>query len=196
MPASHRATAFISCSLRTEDEPFVRLVEQILIHHKIKPIGTVGRHSARPQNPLVHMRSNINKADMVVVAATTRYMQQDVGTGITLQAPSEMVQIEAAMAYAKNKPIVVLAHEGTNLGGMFHNITQPIYLSGGRRDLLKKQKLISSLLQSAIPIINRRRLAEGKTAVRNIAVNGLAIGGAIGLLNWIFNRLEEDDKQT
>ena len=60
------ATAFVSCSLRTEDKPFIDWIEEILIAHKIQPIGTVGRCTAAPENPAISMRNNINQADMVV----------------------------------------------------------------------------------------------------------------------------------
>jgi hypothetical protein len=67
------ATAFLSCSLRQEDRPFIKYIEKILIAHKIKPIGTVGLFSAAPINTAEHMKKNIPLADFVVIVATSRY---------------------------------------------------------------------------------------------------------------------------
>ena len=64
------AKAFLSCSLRTEDRPFINFIEQILQQHGISPIGTVGRYSASPINTAAHMRDNIPNCDFVVIVAT------------------------------------------------------------------------------------------------------------------------------
>jgi hypothetical protein len=50
------ATAFLSCSLRTEDKQFVEYIERILVAHRIKPFGTVGLFSASPTNTAAHMK--------------------------------------------------------------------------------------------------------------------------------------------
>jgi hypothetical protein len=61
---NHLAKAFVSCSLRAEDEPFIELVENILRNHNILPFGTVGKYSAAPENPAESMRKNIPEADL------------------------------------------------------------------------------------------------------------------------------------
>ena len=41
----YAARAFVSCSLREMDKPFVDYIENILLYYNIEPFGTVGRYS-------------------------------------------------------------------------------------------------------------------------------------------------------
>ena len=143
------ATAFISCSLRTEDKPFIDFVEKILIKHKIKSIGTVGKYSASPINTTVLMKSNIPLADIIVLVATPRYIQKDVHTGQISYGLSEMLHVEAGMAYMAGKPVIAFVKEGTHVGNFLPNITQYITLNGSHDELVNKWSIINSLLNSS-----------------------------------------------
>ena len=147
---SYLATAFVSCSLRHEDKPFINLIERILIQHRIKPIGTVGLYDVSPLNPAEHMRQNIPLADFVVIVATTRYIQQDLHTGNITYGFSEMVHVETGMAFMAGKPVVVFAQEGTYIGGFLPNITEYIVINGEQKDLIKKWESINTLLNLSL----------------------------------------------
>ncbi|MGH9977076.1 MAG: hypothetical protein ACRD8Z_14750 [Nitrososphaeraceae archaeon] len=52
--------AFISTSLRKEDNLFVKLVEKITRENGFEPMGTVGLHSAAPIPVWEHIMENIS----------------------------------------------------------------------------------------------------------------------------------------
>ncbi|GAB5566109.1 MAG: hypothetical protein Wins2KO_31720 [Winogradskyella sp.] len=187
-------TAFVSCSLRDEDKSFIQLVEDILIHHKLKPTGTIGRHSAAPLNIAEHMKENIPKADLVVIVATPRYMQKDLKTGKKSYGLSEMVHVEAGMAYMANKPVVVFVQEGTNVGNFLPNMTQYIILNGKQDDLDNKWRLINSLLNNAYKIASGKKSSDDTTlSLGGLIRGGLAVFGGLVLLDSILPNDEEND---
>jgi hypothetical protein len=148
--------AFISCSLRNEDKPFIDIVEEILRKHGIEPFGTVGKYTAAPENPAESMKRNIPLADLVVIIATPRYSQRDLKTGNVTSGLSEMVHVETGMAFAMEKPVVLFVKEGTNVGTFLPNITQYIILNGQENDLIDKYALIYSLLNNAYSLIKKK----------------------------------------
>lgn len=190
--------AFISCSLREEDRPFIQMVERILNHYKFEPFGTVGLFSAAPMNPAEHMKENIPKADIVVIVATPRYIQKDLKTGQTSYGLSEMVHVETGMAIMANKPVIVFVQEGTSIGNFLPNVTQYITLNGSQHDLNAKQNLITSLLGNAISIVQNMKSSTFSKQAKNFGVKALAVFGGIALLHAIFssdknNEQEEED---
>ena len=56
------ANSFLSCSLRKEDEQFVKFVSAILKQHDIRPFGTVGKFEASPENPVDLIREKYTKS--------------------------------------------------------------------------------------------------------------------------------------
>ncbi|MBX9781006.1 MAG: toll/interleukin-1 receptor domain-containing protein [Chitinophagaceae bacterium] len=176
------ASAFVSCSLRAEDQPFVEYVCQILDAHNIRPFGTVGKFSASPENPVELMRKNIPASDFVVICATPRYLSRDLSTGIISYGLPEMVHVESGMALAYNKPVVVFVQEGTNVGSFLPNITQYITLTGDLEDYKKKQKLIYSLLSESYAFVQKLKENKSIKQVGNVAIVGLAIYGAYKLI--------------
>lgn len=180
------AKAFVSCSLRPEDENFVNYVCRILDSHKIQAFGTVGKFSASPENPIALMKKNIPLADFVVIVATPRYLQKDISTGIVTHGLSEMVHVETGMAIAYGKPVVVFVQEGTNVGNALPNITQYITLNGGKDDFIAKRKLILSLLNNAYLFVQKIKSDKTIKTIGKVAVAGLAVYGGIKLLQVIF----------
>lgn len=119
-----RPKAFISCSLGNEDQQFIDFVESILNDNGIELFGTVGKYSVAPVNPTELMRDNIALADITVIIATKRYEQKDILIGKVTYGPSEMIHAEVAMSFMANKPVVVIAQKGTDVGNFIPNITQ------------------------------------------------------------------------
>lgn len=179
------ATAFVSCSLREEDRGFVNYIEDILIQHKIKPIGTVGYHSASPTNTAESMKKNIPLADFIVIVATPRYVQKDIGTGKMSYGLSEMVHVEAGMAYMADKPVVVFVQEGTSVGNFLPNITQYITLNGQHEDLEKKWSLINSLIEGTYNIILKFKEQTASKSLQDFIKTGLMIYGGVKLVQSI-----------
>lgn len=180
----YAAKAFVSCSLRPEDEKFVNYICAILTHHNIEPFGTVGKFSASPENPVALMNKNIPSSDFVVICATKRYLQKDINTGQTSYGLSEMVHVETGMAIAHGKPVIVFVEEGTDVGNVLPNITQYIILNG--HNDYTKAELIQSLLSSAYEFVRKIKEDKGIKVLGKIAVGGLAIYGGYKILQAIF----------
>lgn len=186
------ATAFLSCSLRKEDRPFVNYVEQILKANYIKPIGTVGYHSASPESTATSMRKNIPLADFVVIVATPRYVQKDINYGSSTQGISEMIHVEAGMAHMADKPVVVFVQDGTNVGNFLPTITQYITLTGQRADLEQKWPQINSLIKHSCDIVRQKKTEAQNKSLWKAFTTGLAIIGGISLINTIGTEEDED----
>jgi hypothetical protein len=187
--------AFVSCSLRHEDKTFVDFVESILLSNGIEPFGTVGRYSASPTNPVQLMKENIHLADIAVIIATPRYEQKDVSSGIIKHGPSEMIHSEAVMAYMANKPVVVIAKDGTDVGGFIPNITQFIILDGSLEDYYSKRLLLQSLLLNACEISRNAKDNEVSREFRDFIIKGLAVIGGAVILDSILNTKGVKDEQ-
>jgi hypothetical protein len=188
----HIATAFLSCSLRNEDKPFIDFIEKLLEHYRIKPFGTIGKYSVAPINIAEHMKQNIPLADMVVIIATPRYLQRDLQNGDVSYGLSEMVHVETGMAYMAGKPVVVFAQEGTHVGNFLPNITEYIILNGQDHDLQNKISLINSLLKNAYSFVRKTREKNSSKETGKAVTAGLAIWGGLTILDAIFS----DDKPT
>ena len=186
--------AFISCSLRDEDKPFIDIVEEILRKHGIEPFGTVGKYSAAPENPAESMKKNIPQADLVVIVATPRYSQRDLKTGQITTGLSEMVHVETGMAYALDKPVVLFVKEGTNVGTFLPNITQYIILNGQKNDLIDKYALIYALLSNAYNLIKKKWDKQANVGFGQFLIGGLAIWGAYKIAQAIFSSLTSNKK--
>ncbi len=180
---NHIATAFLSCSLRKEDRPFVKYIERILRAHYIKPIGTVGYYSASPTSPAELMKKNIPLADFVVIVGTPRYLQKDINCQYSVNGIPEMLQVEAGMAYMADKPVVVFVQEGTNVGNFLPTITQYITLNGQKADLKQKLQQINSLIKHSCDIVKQKKTEAQNKSLRKAFTTGLAIIGGFSLLN-------------
>ncbi|MEM7085238.1 MAG: hypothetical protein AAF489_03600 [Bacteroidota bacterium] len=166
-------------------------VESILLEHNIRPFGTVGRYDAAPLNIAEHMRENIQKADFVVIVATPRYVQRDVKSGRKTYGLSEMVHVEAGMAYMSGKPVVVFVLDGTDVGNFLPSVTQYIVLNG--QDHGEKWPLIKSLLNNAFNIAMRKKEPGAKEITLGGFLKGaLAIYGGIKLFQY-FTSGDDDE---
>jgi len=177
--------AFISCSLRKEDEKFVEYIEKILRIHGVESFGTVGRHAASPENPIELIKKNIALSDLVVVCATPRYIQSDVHTGDESNGLSEMIHLETGLALANEKPVLVFAKEGTNLGKVFPHITQYIQLNGKKSDYEAKKGLIASLIAASLEYkVNN----DGKKVIKDLVVTGSVVYTGYKLLKYFVKK--------
>jgi len=159
-----------------------------LIAHKILPFGTVGKFSASPENPIELMKTNIPMSDMVVICATPRYFQVDLNTGQESYGLSEMVHVEAGMAIASNKPVVVIVQEGTNIGKVLPNITQYIELNGKKDDYDSKKPLIKSLLSNTKKRVININYEKSIKLIIRFVIAILAIYGAFKVFQSLFGK--------
>jgi hypothetical protein len=190
-----RPLAFISCSTRQEDRPFVELVEAIIKRFGFRPAGTVGRHSASPRPIWEQMRDGIRSTDCVVLVATPRYIQQDIhdrkktGRGI-----SELLHVEVGMAISSDRPVLAFVLEGTDVGSFLPQVIQFISLrmSDGE-DLRIKWPLIANYFRSALVIIEERWRKEKRTDLLSAVGWILGTIGAAALIDGVFDKHDKDD---
>ncbi len=187
---NYLAKAFLSCSLRIEDKPFVDFIDRILRAYSIEPFGTVGKFSAAPTNTADLMKKNIPLADFVVIAATPRYFQKDLKGDKTNLAISEMLHVESGMAFMADKPLVVFVQEGTNVGNFIPTVTQYITLNGKQSDINEKWQLIGVLLNNTYVIVRQRKEQEANKSFWNAITNGLALWGGLKIIESL-----SDDEQ-
>jgi len=186
-------TAFLSCSLRNEDGGFVNFIARVAHACGFVPCGTVGKYAASPIPLWQHMLDGIKTTDCLIVAATPRYIQQDVAdkqktkTGIP-----EMLHVESAMAFAQGKPVLVFVQPGTDVGPFLPLVTEYITVDERNRpDVEKKWPLIVNYFESARRIVEERRKNENTRQLVNLTVGGLAFFGAIAIIDYV---LGEDQK--
>lgn len=182
MKQDYLAKAFLSCSLRPEDKPFVDWIARILHRCRIQPFGTVGRYQASPENPVQLMKRAIKQADFVVIVATKRYLTQDAHNGKASNTLSEMIHTEAGMAFAQDKPVVVFVQEGTQVGNFLPSITQYIILNGTWENLYSQKHLIESLLTAALQKSQENKQRESQQELGKLIMGGLAFYGGLKLL--------------
>jgi hypothetical protein len=184
MEQSVRPRAFISCSLRVEDKPFVEFVEGVVRSHGFEPFGTVGRYTASPQPPVNTMRENLSSADCVVVAATPRYLQMDLsGRGETGQTVSDMLVAEAAMAFCGRKPVLVFAQANTDVGQFMRSITQYVGIDPfSQADINAKRTLIQDYFRNATAMVAANWGEERRKDTWDVIVAVLAVIGACAVI--------------
>lgn len=186
--SNYKATAFLSCSLRPEDIPFVDYVGRILKAHKIKPAGTVGKFYAAPENPSTSMVEQIADYDFLVVVATPRYLAKDIQNKKSTKTISEQLHAEAGIAKGLEKPVIAFIQEGTNPGNFISQITQYIILDGSKGDYQKKKKLIYSLINNTYKKIQELKGDKVLKTIGEVVVGGLAIFGTIKLLESLLGK--------
>lgn len=187
-----KPTAFISCSLRQEDKLFVARVDWLTRIFGFQPVGTVGKYDAAPKPIWQQMKDNVKSADCVVLAATPRYVQQDISDKkITGKAMSEMLHTEVGMAVASDRPVLAFVLEGTDVGSFLPQAVQYITLKQDGSDIFSKWHLISAYFNNALTMIRDRWAREDRGQVFKLVVGGLAILG--GVVLW--DKLTESDDE-
>lgn len=188
MNEQKRPSAFISCSLREEDKPFVNLIEALVKTFGFHPTGTVGKYSAAPRPIWQQILDGIESADCLVLVATPRYVQQDIlyreksGRGI-----SEMLHVEVGMAVASGRPVLAFVLEGTDVGSFLPQYVQYITLkSNDRADLEAKWPIIADYFRSAYAIIQERWRQKNRGDLLKLGTVILGVIGAVTIADLIF----------
>lgn len=188
MNQQRKPRAFISCSLRQEDKPFVDMIVAITKRFGFRPMGTVGKYSAAPRPIWQQMRDKVESSDCIVLVATPRYIQQDIydkkktGKGL-----SEMLHVEVGMAVMARRPILAFVLEGTNIGSFLPQTVQYITLRlYDRADLQNKWPLIANYFRSAFAIIQERWREENLDELLKLAGVFLGTIGAATIIDSIF----------
>jgi tetratricopeptide (TPR) repeat protein len=145
--------AFLSCSLRDEDKPFVREVQNLSLSHGFIIGGTVGKFTQSPSNLMRHIQDEIRKYQCVIMAATPRYIQEDIHKKIQTKSISEMLYVESTIGYCNDRPVLLFVQEGTSIPPVLEKITEYIVLKGDFRDDAELMQRISNYFENARTII-------------------------------------------
>lgn len=188
MNQQRKPRAFISCSLRPEDKPFVDMVIAITKRFGFQPMGTIGKYSAAPKPIWQQMRDKVESSDCIVLVATPRYIQQDIydkqktGKGL-----SEMLHVEVGMAVMAKRPILAFVLEGTNVGSFLPQALYYITLRlNDKADLQSKWPLIATYFRSAFALIQERWREENRNELLKLSGVFLGTIGAATIIDSIF----------
>lgn len=189
--------AFISCSLRPEDSQFTDYIIRVVEHFGFQPFGTVGKYVTEPKPIWQSMKENIAQADCVILAATPRYIQQDIynknNNGHSL---SEMLHVEVGMAVMAEKPILVFVQEGTSVGNFLPAHVQYITLNlQNKTDLNVKWPLIVEYFRSAFVMIEQKWKKDNKPDFMGLFTGVLAFIGGVKVLDYLLSDDEDYEEE-
>jgi len=110
--------AFLSCSIRPEDEMIVDIFEYILRAHEFE-VTTVGRTKFAPRPSPEIIRAEMETSDCIVILATKRKKKGE------YWKTSEWVEyIEPAMAYMGRKPMLAFVEKDVVVDQLIPQATQ------------------------------------------------------------------------
>lgn len=183
-----RPRAFLSCSLLAEDRSFVKFVAKMIRGFGFIPCRTVGMYSAAPKPLYEQMREGIKAADCIIIAASPQYRQQDISERTKRKKGiSEMIHTEAGLAIAYEKPVLVFASDGTDVGTLLPTVTQYFIIKRGDKAAFRRQyPLIQDYFINAYLMIQKRWQAEDRKQLVEALKTGLAIVGVGAIIKMLF----------
>jgi hypothetical protein len=180
-----RYRAFLSTSIRAEDQPVVTFVERVFQVAGFDCF-TVGRNVSAPEPPPETIKREMQRCECLVVVATARFAATDVQTGSVLHLAPGWIDSEAGLAHMRGIPITAFkAKEVTFQGLLGANITQWFEFN------LRQETIVEYCLRNR-PLINphlvalKARIDETRTGARNTSLINklktiaLPVAGAIG----------------
>jgi hypothetical protein len=133
--------AFLSCSLREQDSPFVENVITLAESHGFLPQGTIGKFTQSPSPLMEDIEEEIQQYDCLIMAATPRYLQEDIHKKTQNKSISEILYVESTIAYVYDKPVLIFVQEDTHIPYFLEGITQYIILPKDGLDSLPSRGL-------------------------------------------------------
>jgi hypothetical protein len=91
----------------------------------------------------------------VIIAATPRYIQEDIHKKYTTKSIAEMLFMESAIAYCSDRPVLLFVQEGTSIAPALGHITEYIVLRRGYKKDREFMQRISSYFENARSIIKQ-----------------------------------------
>ena len=145
-------------------------------------------YSAAPKPLYEQMREGIKAADCIIIAASPRYRQQDISERTKRKKGiSEMIHTEAGLAIAYEKPVLVFASDGTDVGTLLPTVTQYFIIKRGDKAAFRRQyPLIQDYFINAYLMIQKRWQAEDRKQLAEALKTGLAIVGVGAIIKMLF----------
>lgn len=167
-------------------------VVHLCVRFGFRPYGTVGKYSAAPVPVWKAMIAGVKKCDCVVLAATPRYVQQDVHSARAAgRGLPEMLHVEMGMAAIEGKPVVAFVQKGTAVGSFLPQYVQYIEIDvHDKSDLREKLPLIASYFRNAADLIARNSAERSKSDLLKLG-GGVLMGiGAIKVIDILLSKDE------
>lgn len=184
--------AFISCSIRDEDRKFVNFIIKIVKMQNFQPFGTIGLLDAFPEEIPKSMVDNIEKADCLIVIATPRYLQTEIGKNSTKKTISENIVTEIGIASAHKIPVLAFVLKGTTVHNHLKNVTQIIEIDPyNKLDVRNKIPLINKYFNNTRNKIAGIWRSQG---IDNVTKwSGIALGavGVFTIFKYLFGTDDE-----
>lgn len=181
---------FLSRGIGFEDRIIGDQIAQILREWGCDPV-TVGINIHVPEHRVVsEIERRIQASRGLIAIATPRIYDRSTLEWYTF----EWLQSEAALAYSKRKPILILKDRTVTLGGLpshLHPGTQLEFDPMNMGDLKTKLSVIMPRFRRAL---EQRATQEFYQSLEDLAIKGLAAFGAIILIGIIGSFI--DDKQV
>jgi hypothetical protein len=181
---------FLSRGIRFEDTIVGDPIAQMLREWGLDPV-TVGINILAPARltPKI-IDFEIKNSTGLVAIATPRTLDPSTYTYKTL----EWLHGETGMAFARQKPILILRDRTVNLGGLPSYLPPNTQLEFDPYDLNELMYKLSVAIPWFRESIERKNMADFYDNLKNLAIGGLAgIGGAV-ILGGIFGSLFENGK--
>lgn len=180
--------AFVSCSLRDEDKPFVEWMFAVIQRFGFQPIGPVGRNLYAPLPIYQQMKDGIREADCLVLVATPRYIQEDIHNRKLGNGISEMLHVEVGMATMSERPVLAFVQKGTDVGGFLPSLVQYIEIDpNSQADIDSNWPAISNYFRSALLLIQQRWVEDNRKSLFKGIGLILGIIGAAKVVDSIFS---------
>jgi hypothetical protein len=178
---------FLSRGIRFEDRIIGDQIAQIIREWGCDPV-TVGINIHVPEHQVAaEIESQIQDSRGLIAIATPRIFEHSTLEWYTF----EWLQSEAALAYAKRKPILILKDRTVTLGGLpsyLHPETQLEFDAMNLGDLKTKLSVIMPRFRRAI---EQRATQEFYQSLADLAIRGLAAFGGIILIGIIGSFIDD-----
>ena len=146
--------AFLSCSIRSEDEMIVDIFEYIFRAHQFD-VTTVGRTRFAPRPSSETIRNELGNSDCIVILATRREKK-----GADWKTSEWVEYIEPAMAYMGRKPMLAFVERDVVVDKLIPQATQ-VFTFDIKNPLKDKERIdeyINSLKSELLEIERQKQM--------------------------------------
>lgn len=184
---------FLSRGLRPEDMAVGNVIERMLREWGCDPV-TVGINVKVPDSQVAsEVLNQIQNSAGLIAIATPRIKEFSTQFRYTL----EWLHGEAAMAYAKSKPILILKDKTVRLGGLPSYLSPQLVVEFDPLDLADLQAKLSFIMPRFRAAIEQKNTVTFNQNIQDLVEKGLAVVGAgvIGAaIGYFIDEWFKDDK--
>ncbi len=186
-PAPHYRV-FLSRGLSIEDRAVGDPIAELIREWGLETI-TVGIEVQTPEEQVpAKVKEEIGKSDAVIAIATPRFTDALTGLWRTF----EWYHAECGIAFGINKPLLIIRDKRVVLGGLPSYLTetkQAPLMEFDNYNMPEFTPRLTAMMPSFREWIETKRRQEFADSLKNTAVSGLALVGAIAIISGIIGAL-------